>query len=752
MNSEIKVSVAEHNFSMEHRPDADNRNVSEVAVETLIQRMTLREKIGQLNQINAGPHNAIAQISDDLRNGRIGSIINQVDVNIVNEMQRIAVEESRLGIPLLVGRDVIHGYKTVMPIPLGQAASWNPDIVREGAHWSAKEARKQGVNWTFAPMIDVSRDARWGRIAESFGEDPLLNSVMGVAMVEGFQGSDMSSKDSIAATAKHFAGYGASEGGRDYSTTNIPENELRNIYLRPFKAAAEAGVATFMVSFGDIDGVPATANSFLMQDVLRGEWDYQGFVVSDWDSIRQLTAHGLTENDKDAACAAAIAGVDMDMESRTFLYNLEALVNEDRVSEQSLDAKVANVLKLKFELGLFDNPYVNPDDFPEFGSDEALQTAKQAAVQSLVLLKNDNDILPLSPDALSKLSIIGPLADAAEDQLGTWIFDGDPNLSVSSLQAIKHLAEGQFDLHYDRAMPSTRSRDSSAFEGISEAAKGSDAVLLFLGEEAILSGEAHSRADINLPGAQADLVKAIRQTGKPVIAVIQAGRPLTLSNIIDEVDAILYAWHPGTMGGAAIADVLFGRKAPSGKLPVAFPKMVGQIPIHYNHKNTGRPATPDEIIHIDDIEIGAPQTSLGMTSFHLDAGYRPLFPFGFGLSYTQFSYSDLSMTSDKVRVGDTVSVSVTVKNEGDVAGTEVVQLYMRDIAASVTRPVRELKGFQRVHLEPGEAQIISFVIGEDEMAFYRRDMTLGVEPGRFHIWVGGSSEADLHAEFELTQE
>ncbi|MGB5627433.1 MAG: glycoside hydrolase family 3 N-terminal domain-containing protein, partial [Woeseiaceae bacterium] len=653
----------------------------------LLGEMTLAEKIGQMSQRNASDDDITENLRDSIEAGRVGSVINQVDVDTVNELQRIAVRQSRLGIPLMVGRDVIHGFKTVMPIPLGQAATWNPALVEQGASIAALEAATVGINWTFAPMIDISRDARWGRIAESLGEDAFLASELAAAMVRGFQGDDLSKRGTIAACAKHFAGYGASESGRDYATTNIPENELRNVYLRPFKAAVDAGVTSLMTSFSDINGVPGTANAFLLRQVLRDEWGFKGLVVSDWDSVRQLQIHGLTENDLESAFEAVTAGVDMEMHGDAYRNHLARLVEEGRVSIESIDTAVANILRAKFRLGLFENPYTNPSELPPIASKQALETAKKAALQSVVMLKNDHGVLPLSATELSSVAVIGPLADAPYEQLGTWIFDGDAELSITPMHAIHSLVGHDLDVRYLRAMANSRSRASDSFDEAVAIASESDAVILFLGEESILSGEAQSRADISLPGDQAELVRRIRETGKPVVAVILAGRPLTLTNIVDQVDAILFAWHPGTMGGPAIADLLFGVESPSGKLPATFPRMVGQIPIYYNQKNTGKPPSPDTVVHIDDIDAHAPQLSFGMTAFHLDAGYTPLYAFGHGLSYAEFEYRNIEVSAHEVGLGDTVTVSAELMNTGDVAAEEVVQLYVRDLVGNVTRPI-----------------------------------------------------------------
>jgi len=742
LNSGFRISDLPDNLSTASE-------VIDARVAELLRRMSVVEKVGQMCQANASGGFAPDYLGDRLRTGGLGSILNNVDPAQVNELQRIAVEESRLGIPLLVGRDVIHGFRTIMPIPLGQAATWNPEIVRKGARIAAEEASACGINWTFAPMIDITRDPRWGRIAECLGEDPYLASELGVAMVRGFQGEDLSVAGNIACTAKHFAGYGAVEAGRDYATTNIPEGELRNVYLPPFKAAVDAGVASLMTSFSELNGIPATASTFLLRQVLREEWGFDGLVVSDWQSVQHLSIHGLTENDCESAWQAATAGVDMEMVGDTYAAHLESLVSEGRLPIDLIDKAVANILRIKFRLGLFENPYVAEGEGDASSGGIALHTAREAALQSVVLLKNAGGALPLRAAQLRSVAVIGPLADAPYEQLGTWIFDADPELSVTCLEGIRQLVGDAVDVQYVRALTTSRSRDTGGFDAAFELACNSDVVVLFLGEESILSGEAHSRADINLPGAQTELVQRIREAGKPVIAVILAGRPLTLTNMVDEVDAILYAWHPGTMGGLAIADLLFGQESPSGKLPVTFPRMVGQVPIYYSQKNTGKPPSPDTVVHIDEIEVEAPQTSVGMTSFHLDAGYTHLFAFGHGLSYAPLSYRNIRTSSRELPLGETLTVSADLTNHGDVPVNEVVQLYVRDLVGNVTRPVKELKGFRRVRVEPGQTVPVEFKLHCSNLAFYGRDNALIVEPGDFHVWIGGSSETHLRAEFRL---
>ena len=736
--------------SLTQKP-AENNSAEERARD-LVAQMTLAEKIGQMSQFNGG--------GDDLRQltreGRVGSVLNEVNVEEINELQRIAMQESRLGIPLLIGRDVIHGFKTIFPIPLGQAASWDPALVERGAAIAAVEAASSGINWTFAPMIDISRDPRWGRIAESLGEDPHLCSVLGAAMVRGFQGGaanadKLDNQGAIAACAKHFAGYGAVESGLDYNTTNIPENELRNVYLPPFKAALDEGVATFMSSFSDLNGVPCSGNEFLMKQVLRQEWGFDGFVVSDWDAIKELTVHGFTADDGHAVQEAIDAGIDMEMASTLYSEHLPALLEAGTVQEQQIDTMVCNILTLKFKLGLFDNPYTDPGHFPRLVNARHLQAAKEAALHSCVLLKNDHNTLPLATENIRSLAVIGPLADDGYEQLGTWVFDGESHHSQTCLQAIHALAGEKLQVRWAQGMETSRCRKNDSFDDAVALVADSDVAVMFMGEESILSGEAHCRAEIDLPGNQEKLIEAIAATGKPIVLVVMAGRPLTLQNILDKVDAILYVWHPGTMGGPAIADLLFGIESPSGKLPVSFPRMVGQIPIYYSRKNSGRPPSHDAITHIDEIDGKAPQTSLGMSAFHLDAGFTPLYPFGYGLSYTRFEYRDIVTSAKRIALGDTIEISATLQNTGDYSADEVAQLYVRDVVGNVTRPVRELKGFRRVRLEPGHSQIISFTLHTDELAFYNRKMQRVTEPGLFHVWIGGNSDAPLWSEFELIE-
>lgn len=713
-------------------------------VEELLGKMTLQEKIGQMNQLS--PFGGPEEVAEQIRKGEIGSLLNLTDPDVVNRIQKIAVEESRLGIPVLMSRDVIHGYKTIFPIPLGQAATFNPQIVEDGARVAAVEASADGIRWTFAPMIDISRDPRWGRIAESCGEDPYLSAVMSVAMVKGFQGDSLNDPTSIAACAKHFIGYGAAEGGRDYNSTSIPERQLRNVYFPPFEAAAKAGCATFMTSFNDNDGVPSTGNSFILKDVLRNEWNYDGMVVTDWASTAEMISHGFCKDEKEAAMKSVNAGVDMEMVSGTFIRHLEALVKEKKVSEAAIDEAVRNILRLKFRLGLFDNPYVNTDQDVKY-TPTHLAKAKEAVEQSVILLKNDGETLPFT-DKIRTIAVVGPLADAAHDQMGTWVFDGEKAHTQTLLPALKEMYGDKVTFIYEPALGYSRDKNTANISKAVSAAMRADAVLACVGEESILSGEAHSLADLHLQGAQSELIAALAKTGKPLVTVVMAGRPLTIEQEVKQSDAVLYAFHPGTMGGPAIADLLFGKAIPSGKTPVTFPKRVGQIPVYYAHTNTGRPASRQETL-IDDIPLEAGQTSLGCTSFYMDAGFDPLFPFGYGLSYTTFVYDNLRLATDKPSANGTLEISFDLTNTGKYDGTEVVQLYIQDKAGSVTRPVKELKGFQRVSLKQGEKKTVSFSLPVEELAFWNIDMQRVVEPGEFNLWVGPNSAEGLQTSFTI---
>ncbi|MBW1296056.1 beta-glucosidase BglX [Aquimarina litoralis] len=705
----------------------------EAKIDSVLSKMTLEEKIGQTAQ--RGKSSRVKELPKDLkdavRKGQIGSFLNIMNKEDAKELQRIAVEESPSKIPLIFARDVIHGFKTIFPVPLGQAASFNPSIVQEGSRIAAIEASTYGIRWTFAPMLDISRDPRWGRIAESAGEDPYLTSEMAKAYINGFQGEDLASPTSMAACAKHFIGYGAAEGGRDYNTANINDNLLHNVYLKPFKAAVDAGSATFMTSFNDLNGIPASANSYVLKDILREKWGFDGFVVSDWNSIKEMVNHGFAKNEKQAAEKAINAMLDMEMTSTAYQDHLKELITEGKFSEKELDVIVKNILRVKFRLGLFDNPYFDPDDTVLYAK-KHLASAQRAAEESTVLLKNKNEVLPIN--AKQKIAIIGPLADAPHEQLGTWTFDGEKEHTITPLKAFEN--DKQYSVKYESGLSYSRDKSTENFQKAISIAKSSDVILFFAGEEAILSGEAHSRAKINLPGAQEKLINELHKTGKPIVLILMAGRPITLENIKDKVDAILMAWHPGTMGGPALKNIITGVVSPSGKLPITWPKEVGQIPIHYNHKNTGRPVIPEEFVQMDSIPIGAWQSSLGNTSHYLDAGFLPEYSFGYGLSYSNFTYSNAIISTETPKMGDTITVKVTVKNEGDQKSKETVQLYFRDMFASITRPVKELLRFEKIALDPGESKEVSFIFSTDDVAFYGPDKKWITEPGDFKLWVG----------------
>ena len=723
-------------------------NDIDAKVTALMQQMTLEEKIGQLHQVEGGQ--LTNQLVEQIADGKVGSLLN-CPKELVNEAQRLAVEESRLGIPLLIARDVIHGFKTIFPIPLGQAATFNATLVEKGAEIAAAEASSEGIRLTFAPMIDITRDPRWGRIAESLGEDPYLTSVLGVAMVNGFQGKDLTDTHKVAACAKHFAAYGFSEGGRDYNVADISEHQLREVVLPPFKAVAEAGVASFMPSFNELNGVPASANTFLFKDILRGEWGWKGAVISDYFSIKQIKTQGFCETEAQSAALAIETGIDIDMMSYVYHQHLDSLLTVGAISERAIDDAVRNVLTLKYKLGLFENPYVDTLANPIHYDVSHLAVAKQAAIEGAVLLKNENDLLPLSTKQLKSVAIIGPMADAPAEQVGTWCFDAEPEHSVTPLAALTKELQGAATIHYVPALAYSRDNSTAQFAAAVKAAQQSDVVLLFVGEEAILSGEAKCRAHLDLPGAQAQLLTALKQTGKPVVMVVMAGRPLCIGNEIANANAVLYTFHGGTMAGPAITDLLFGKAVPSGKLPVTIPQAEGQIPIYYYQKETGRP--PHQFTLIDDIPVGAKQTSLGFCTYWLDAGIEPLYPFGYGLSYTQFVYSNLQVSQSSFAPTDTITVTCDIANTGKYNASEVVQLYIRDPIASLTRPIKELKGFQKVFIKAGEQATVRFRLTWKDFAFWNAQQVFTAEPGQFSLFVAPSShvEQGCTATVELTE-
>ncbi|HVM61519.1 MAG TPA: beta-glucosidase BglX [Verrucomicrobiae bacterium] len=721
------------------RPAAESSRwsgMTEQRLEQLLSQMTLPEKIGQLSQGQASRTN----VEDLVRRGGIGSVIAGRGP-MSNTLQHVAIEQSRLGIPLLVAYDVIHGYRTIFPIPLGQAAAWNPQLTEQAARIAAREAASQWIRWTYAPMVDIARDPRWGRIAEGAGEDPYLGSVLGAAMVRGFQGDDLSDPEHVAACAKHFAAYGAAEGGRDYNTVDMSERTLRDVYLPPFHACVNAHVATLMSAFADVNGMPATANSFLLRDVLRREWGFGGFVISDANAIHELIAHGMVADDKDASQAAFLAGVDMEMFTSCYRSNLETLVTEGKVPLQAVDDSVRRVLRLKWKLGLFDKPFARPNPDEVLLHRDHLETAREFARESIVLLKNEGRALPLWKE-IPSLAVIGPLADDGHDQMGAWSGKGDEKDCRTPLQAIRDVVGQTGKINYAAGLENCASTNTSGFEEAVRAAKESMFAVVFVGEPAAQSGEASSRAYLNLPGAQLDLIRAVRAAGKPMIVVLMAGRPLEIGEILDAAPAVMMAWHPGTMGGPAIADVLFGDHSPSGKLPISWPRTVGQVPIYYNHKSTGRP-------WIDPFKVPGPGRPGGYITGYFDLPQTPQFPFGYGLSYTQFEYSNLRVDPQRIKVGESVQVTARIRNLGDRPGDEVAQLYIRNMAADIPQPVRELKGFQRITLLPGQGRDVEFTLSADMLSFHDRDMKLVTEPGRYRVWISGDSASGQPVEFQI---
>jgi beta-glucosidase len=709
-------------------------------VENLMKRMTLEEKIGQLTLFSSGYDvtgpTMHENYANDIRAGKVGAVFNAHGVKFTTELQRIAVEETRLGIPLLFGYDVIHGHKTIFPIPLGETASWDMDYIEKSARIAAIEATSEGLHWTFAPMIDVTREPRWGRIAEGSGEDPYLTSMVARAKVRGYQGKDFYDIHTMLACAKHFAAYGAPQAGRDYHTVDMSEIELRNTYLPPFKAASDEGVATFMTAFNELFSVPATGSKYLLTDVLRDEWNFKGFVVTDYTSIKEMIPHGFAKDEKHAGELAINAGVDMDMQSGIYNNYLKQSLNEELVNIKTIDNAVRRILNLKYELGLFEDPYRYSNtqrQKEKVMTPEHLEFARDFARRSIVLLKNNNNILPLSKD-IKTLAVIGPLADSQKDMIGSWSAAGDYKKSVTLLQGIRNkIGENTRILH----TVGTGVNDNSRF-GFREAiriAKTSDVIVLAIGEHANMSGEAASRSNINLPGVQEELALELAKIGKPLVVVLMNGRPLTIEEVDQKSDAILETWFLGTTAGDAISDVLFGDYNPSGKLPVTFPRNVGQIPIFYNEKNTGRPYSEQKY-----------------TTKYLDVPNTPLYPFGYGLSYTTFEYSEIKIEDTKMTKKDPLIASVVVTNTGDRFGEEVVQLYTRQLVGSITRPVKELKAFKKIGLEPGESLEVTFSITWEDIAFYNSKNQFVAEAGEFKLFIGTSSQHVKEAFFAYSQD
>ena len=713
-------------------PAAAQRAAPGRLIDSLVARMTLQEKLGQLNLPSVDNQPSPAQL-EQVRKGQVGGFLNLAGAQATRDAQRIAVTESRLHIPLLLGLDVIHGYRTIFPIPLAEAATWDPAAAESTARAAAREAAAAGVNWTFAPMVDIARDPRWGRIAEGAGEDPYLGSAMAAARVRGFQGRDLRAPDAVLATVKHFAAYGGAEGGRDYNTVDASERTLREIYLPPYRAAVDAGAGSIMTSFNEIGGIPSHANRWLVTTLLRDEWKFPGFVVSDWTVVEELRNHGVAGSRADAGKVALEAGVDMDMVSRIYVEDLPGLIRAGRIPIATVDAAVRRVLAAKRALGLFDDPYRGSSVERERNvllAPEHRQLARTVAQEAIVLLKNDGNLLPLGP-ARHTLAVIGPLADDHVAALGSWAGRGDPRDAVTPLEGIKTRAGTGAEVRYAKGCGIT----DTATAGFAEAvalARQADVALLVLGEVGDMSGEAASRSSLALPGAQQQLLEAVQAAGTPVVLILMNGRPLTVQWAADHVPAVVEAWFLGVETGPALAGVLFGDVSPSGKLPVTFPRAVGQIPIYYNHKNTGRPAGADKY-----------------TSKYTDLPSSPLFPFGYGLSYTSFEYKDLKLSAPSIGAGGMLKVSATVTNTGAREASEVAQLYVHDEVASVTRPVRALAGFRRVSLKPGESRTVEFELTPKELGLYDQRMRFVVEPGKFRVYVGGSSVGGLEGEFEV---
>ena len=712
---------------------AQRRDDVERRVNALLAQMTLAEKLGQLQQLDGeGNGNFRPEHLDLVRKGLLGSTLGVRNGGRPNQLQRVAVEESRLKIPLLFGFDTIHGYRTIFPIPLAEAASWDPSLAERSSSIAAKEAYAAGLRWTFAPMVDIARDPRWGRITEGAGEDPYLGAAFARARVHGFQGNDYSQPGKVLACAKHWVAYGAAEGGRDYNTTEVSEQTLQSIYFPPFRAAVDAGVGTFMSAFNALNGVPTSANHFTLTKVLRDEWKFDGFVVSDYTAVKELINHGYAANDKEAAWLALNAGVDMEMVSRLFNQHGPALLAEKKWSQATIDEAVRRILRIKFRLGLFERPYVDESlEKTAYLSVDSRAVAREIAGKSMVLLKNERDTLPLAK-TIRSVAVIGPLADDKRSPLGWWSGDGRDEDTITPLAGIRKKVSTQTKVTYAKGCD-VLADDTSGFAEATAAARDSDVAIVVVGEPKDFAGEAASRASLDLPGRQMDLVKEVARVGKPTIVVLVNGRPPTIGWIVDNVPSILEAWMGGTESGNAIADILFGDVNPGGKLPVTFPRLTGQVPIYYNHLNTGRP----------------PDANSRYNSKYIDSPWTPQFPFGFGLSYTQFKISNVAISATQIRPDETIRVTADIENTGKRVGDEVVQLYVRDVAASIARPVKELKGFQRITLQPGQKRSVEFVLGAEHLGFYNHEMKFVVEPGEFRVMVGSNSQDVIEKTFEV---
>jgi beta-glucosidase len=756
----IPVLKKELFLPMAEKPS--NAQLADVAlnarVEKLLAIMTLEQKIGQLCQYSAGeatgPEGNHLDYDQLVSDGKVGSLFNVVGAQETNRFQHLAMEKSPLHIPLLFGYDVIHGHRTIFPVPLALASSFDPDLIREIARVSASEASDDGIRWVFSPMVDIARDARWGRITEGAGEDPFLGSILAEAYVQGYQGNDLSHPDAVAACIKHFAAYGAPSAGREYNTVDMSELTLRQVYLPPYRTGIEAGAATVMSAFNPLNGVPATANKFTLTQILRDEWKFNGFVVSDWDAVRELISHGVAKNDDVAARKALLAGVDMDMQSDLYRTCLADLVKSGDIPPSAIDEAVRRVLRVKFALGLFDRPYTPEPKTPFQITSEKRDLARRAAQSSLVLLKNSiavPDTVPVLPLAknVPSVALIGPLADSAVDMLGSWPAAGNPNDAVTLRAALQNrFKDGKTKLIYAQGTDALGDSDAGFAEAI-KAAQQASVVILALGEPAAsMTGESSSRTRLDLPGNQEKLLETIVRLGKPTVLVLFSGRPLAFKWAADHVPAILEAWYPGIEAGPAVSEVLFGDVNPSGKLPVSFPRSVGQEPLFYNQLPTGRPA--------DQVDLSQPPVGAAKYfSRYIDESNAPLYPFGFGLSYTQFAYSKLKLSQPSISVADLqaghkISVKVEIKNTGALEGKEIAQLYTRNTGGSIEEPVRELKGFQHISLKPGQTQEIEFSLGFEDLSYYDLSMHRVVEPTDYEIWVGGSSGATLGMQFEVT--
>ena len=730
-------------------------------VKELLSKMTLEEKVGQMNQLSnpyqqtgTGVMTAREEKFDEMiAKGEIGSFLNVLGVDETMRLQKIAVEKSRLGIPLIFAYDVIHGYKTLFPVPLAEAASFDRAMMQKSARIAAIESAANGLHWTFAPMVDISRDPRWGRIMEGAGEDVYLGQEAAIARVHGFQGDKLSDANTIAACAKHFVGYGAAIGGRDYHSVDMSERMLREVYLPPFKAAVDAGVATFMSAFNTVDGVPASGNRWLQTDILRGEWGFDGFVVSDWNSLGEMIFHGNVESNYDIGHLGVDAGIDMDMEGRIYVQHVKQLLDDKKITISQIDEMVSRILLIKFRLGLFDNPFQYCDKQKEKEltmHPDHLLASREVAKKSIVLLKNENKTLPISKK-VKRIAVIGPLANDKDAPLGNWRGNATPNTAVSLLEGIREVAGNKIEVLYAEGCKlatnaeqnfftqlEINTTDRSGFAEAIEAAKKADVVIMALGETAYMSGECRSYADISLKGLQLELLREIKKTGKPVILTLFNGRPLVLTDVVEHTDAILNCWLLGSQSGNAIADVLFGDYNPSGKLPASFPYHVGQIPIYYEQMNSGRPYDPNPT---------------GFSSKYRDIPNAPLYAFGYGLSYTNFAYSNLVLSSAKIGLNESLTIKATITNTGDYSGEEVVQLYIRDVAGKgVSRPLQQLKGFEKVMIEKGTSKEVSFKISPADLAFYRLDKTFAPEAGKFEVFVGTSSDnLALKGSFDLVE-